>query len=107
MDARSAELAQRQADAPERWVQVTLGAFPADGSEQLKADWLGRVGPAASYREMAHITDPNMVIGPAPQGHPELARAHADAVRDLELETEDAHGLRHDARGAGGHHGAL
>ena len=88
MDARSAELAQRQADAPERWVQVTLGAFPADGSDALKADWLGRVGRAASYREMAHITDPNMVIGPAPQGHPELARAHADAVRDLELETE-------------------
>ena len=88
MDARSAELAQRQADAPERWVQVTLGAFPADGSDALKADWLGRVGRAASYREMVHITDPNMVIGPAPQGHPELARAHADAVRDLELETE-------------------
>ena len=44
MDARSAELAQRQADAPERWVQVTLGAFPADGSAALKADWLGRVG---------------------------------------------------------------
>ena len=90
MDARAAELAQRQAEAPERWVLTTLGAFPAEGSEQLRADWLGRVGTAASYREMAHITDPNMVLGPAPQGHPELGQAHADAVAALEIPTEDA-----------------
>ena len=90
MDARAAELAQRQAEAPERWVLTTLGAFPAEGSEQLRADWLGRVGTAASYREMAHITDPNMVLGPAPQGHPELGQAHAEAVAALEIPTEDA-----------------
>ena len=58
MDARAAELAQRQAEAPERWVQVTLGAFPADGSDQLQADWLGRVGSAASYREAARHHGP-------------------------------------------------
>ena len=90
MDARAAELAQRQAETPERWVLTTLGAFPAEGSEQLRADWLGRVGTAASYREMAHITDPNMVVGPAPQGHPELGQAHAEAVAALEIPTEDA-----------------
>ena len=89
MDARAAELAQRQAETPEPWVLATLGAFPAEGSEQLRADWLGRVGSAASYREMAKITDPNMVIGPAPQGHPELMEAHASAASMLELETED------------------
>ena len=89
MDARAAELAQRQAETPEPWVLATLGAFPAEGSEQLRADWLGRIGQAASYREMARITDPNMVIGPAPQGHPELMEAHASAASMLELETED------------------
>jgi hypothetical protein len=89
MDARAHELAQRQTEAPERWVQVTLGAFPAQGSDQLKADWLGRVGTAASYREAAGITDPNQVIGPAPQGHPELAEAHASAASALEIRTED------------------
>jgi hypothetical protein len=30
-----------------------------------------------------------MVIGPAPQGHPELAEAHASAASALELESED------------------
>ena len=90
MDARAAELAQRQAEAPERWVLTTLGAFPAEGSQQLRADWLGRVGTAASYREMAHITDPNTVLGPAPQGHPELGQMHRDAVAALEIPTEDA-----------------
>ena len=92
MDARAAELAQRQAEAPERWVLTTLGAFPAQGSDQLRADWLGRVGTAASYREAAHITDPNTVLGPAPQGHPELGQAHAEAAAAaaLEIPTEDA-----------------
>jgi hypothetical protein len=90
MDARAAELGQRQAKAPEPWVQVTLGAFPADGSPALQADWLGRIGRAASYREAAHITNPNIVLGPAPQGHPELGQAHAGVVRDLEIPTEDA-----------------
>ena len=103
MDARAAELAQRQAEAPERWVLTTLGAFPAEGSEQLRADWLGRVGSAASYREMAHITDPNMVLGPAPQGHPELASAHAEACPAPGDSHRGRHGLRHDARRPGGH----
>ncbi len=89
MDARAHELAAQQAETPEPWVLTTVGAFPADGSEQLRADWLGRVGTAASYREAARITDPNMVIGPAPQGHPELAEAHASAASALELESED------------------
>ena len=89
MDARAHELAQRQAETPEPWVLTTVGAFPADGSDQLRADWLGRVGTAASYREAARITDPNMVIGPAPQGHPELAEAHASAASALEIESED------------------
>ena len=91
MDARAHELAaaEAQAEAPEPWVLTTVGAFPAEGSEQLRADWLGRVGTAASYREAARITDPNVVAGPAPQGHPELKEAHAAMLRALEIESED------------------
>ena len=89
MDARAHELAARQAETPEPWVLTTVGPFPADGSEQLRTDWLGRVGTAASYREAARITDPNVVAGPAPQGHPELKEAHAATLRALEIESED------------------
>ena len=31
-----------------------------------------------------------MVVGPAPQGHPELCQAHAEAVAAMEIPTEDA-----------------
>jgi hypothetical protein len=41
------------------------------------------------YREAAAITNPRQVVGPVPEGHPELAAAHAQAVRVLELRTPD------------------
>ena len=85
LDARGRELADAQAERPEPWVLETLGAFPADGSPALQADWLARVGHAATYREAAGITNPRQVVGPAPEGHPELAAAHAGAVRALEI----------------------
>jgi conjugative relaxase-like TrwC/TraI family protein len=90
LDARAEELGQAQAEAPEAWVLRTLGPFPADGSAALQADWLGRVGRAASYREAAGITRPDMPTGPAPQGHPELAAWHAQTLRDLEIPDEVA-----------------
>ena len=71
--------------APEPWVLETLGAYPAEGSAALQADWLARVGQAAVYREAAGITNPRQVVGPVPEGHPELAAAHAGAVRALEI----------------------
>jgi hypothetical protein len=64
----------------------TLGAYPAGGSPALQADWLARAGQAAVYREVAGITDPRQVLGPIPEGHPELAAAHAGAVTALELQ---------------------
>jgi hypothetical protein len=75
LDARGEELAHGQADRPEPWVLVTLGPYPREGSPALQADWLARVGQAAVYREAAGITDPRMVLGPAPVAHPELAEA--------------------------------
>ena len=90
LDARADELSHAQAETPEAWVLRTLGPFPADGSPALQADWLGRVGRAASYREAAGITRPDMPTGPAPQGHPELAAWHAQTLRDLEIRDEVA-----------------
>jgi len=89
LDARGRELAGAQAEQAEPWVLETLGAFPAEGSLALQADWLGRVGRAAVYREAVGITDPRQVLGPVPEGHPELAAAHAEAIRDLEIRTPD------------------
>jgi conjugative relaxase-like TrwC/TraI family protein len=89
LDARGEELAHDQADRPEPWILETLGAYPARGSPALQADWLARVGQAAVYREAAGITNPRQVLGPVPEGHPELASAHAEAVRLLELRTPD------------------
>jgi hypothetical protein len=89
LDARGRELAGTQAERAEPWVLETLGTFPAGGSPALQADWLGRVGRAAVYREAAGITDPRQVLGPVPEGHLELATAHAEAIRDLEIRTPD------------------
>ena len=85
LDARGEELAHGQAERPEPWVLETLGAYPAEGSPALQADWLARVGQAAVYREAAGITNPRQAVGPVPEGHPELATAHAGAVRALEI----------------------
>ena len=85
LDARGRELADAQAERPEPWVLETLGAYPAEGSAALQADWLARVGQAAMYREAAGITNPRQVVGPVPEGHPVLAAAHAGAVRALEI----------------------
>jgi hypothetical protein len=90
LDARAEELGRAQAESPEAWVLRTLGPFPADGSPALQADWLGRAGRAASYRQAAGITRPDMPTGPAPQGHPELAAWHAQTLRDLEIPDEVA-----------------
>ena len=70
IDTQGGGLARDQAERPEPWVLNTLGPYPVDGSPALQADWLARVGTAAGYRQAAGITDPNMVVGPAPQAHP-------------------------------------
>ena len=88
IDAEGAGLARLQAERPEPWVLNTLGAYPVDGSPALQADWLARAGTAAGYRQAAGITDPNMVVGPAPQAHPELLTWHGDVVRALEIPTD-------------------
>ena len=90
MDARATELAHAQAARPQPWVLSTLGAYPADGSDALKADWLARVGSAASYREAAGINDPTVPAGAPPEGHPELLEAHGRTLAALEIRSEVA-----------------
>jgi hypothetical protein len=89
IDTEGAGLARAQAERPEPWVLNTLGAYPVDGSPALQADWLARVGDAAGYRQAARITDPNMVVGPAPQDHPEMLNWHTRVLGKLEIETEE------------------
>jgi hypothetical protein len=49
-----------------------------------------RAGIAASYREAAGIEDPDVAIGSAPQGHPELAEAYAATLLALEIPDVEA-----------------
>jgi hypothetical protein len=86
MDARREELGCQLYEQPERWVLTHLGPPPPESSSPaLIADWQMRAGIAASYREAAGIEDPDVAIGLAPQGHPELAEAYAATLLALEI----------------------
>jgi hypothetical protein len=91
MDARREDLGRRLYEQPERWILTHLGPPPPEGSSPaLIADWQTRAGIAASYREAAGIEDPDVAIGSAPQGHPELAEAYAATLLALEIPDVDA-----------------
>ena len=91
MDARREELGCQLYEQPERWVLTHLGPPPPEGSSPaLIADWQMRAGIAASYREAAGIEDPDVAIGSAPQGHPELAEAYAATLLALEIPDVEA-----------------
>jgi hypothetical protein len=86
MDVRREELGRQLYQQPQRWVLTHLGPPPPEGSSPaLIADWQMRAGIAASYREAAGIEDPDVAIGSAPQGHPELAEAYAATLLALEI----------------------
>ena len=59
----------------------------------LREDWITRAGHAGFYRQAAHITDPNVAIGPRPEADPEKAAAWDHAARALNLDTAE-HGTR-------------
>jgi hypothetical protein len=91
MDARREQLGCQLYEQPERWILTHLGPPPPEGSSPtLVADWQMRAGIAASYREVAGIEDPDVAIGPAPQGHPELAEAYAATLLALEIPDVEA-----------------
>ena len=77
LDARAAELGRAQAARPEPWLLRHLGPPPGpDASAALRADYEHRAAVAASYREAAGITDPNVSLG-------ELPARRAGAGREL------------------------
>jgi hypothetical protein len=91
MDARREELGRQLYEQPERWILTHLGPPPPEGSPPaLIADWQMRAGIAASYREAAGIEDPDVAVGSAPQGHPELAEAYAATLLALEIPDVEA-----------------
>jgi hypothetical protein len=91
MDARREELGCQLYEQPERWVLTHLGPPPPESSSPaLIADWQMRAGIAASYREAAGIEDPDVAIGSAPHGHPELAEAYAATLLALEIPDVEA-----------------
>jgi len=100
MDARAAELGQRQLEKPEPWLADLLGVPPLpDGSPLLREDYARRAGVSAAYREAAGITDPHQAISAEPHaGNPELERMRADTIRELQIPDEEAL-LRASSRG--------
>jgi len=92
MDARAAELGQRQLEKPEPWLADLLGMPPhPDASPLLREDYARRAGVGAAYREAAGITDPQQAISADPHaGNPELERMRADTIRELQIPDEEA-----------------
>jgi hypothetical protein len=91
LDTRQRYLGEQLYANPEPWLVRHLGPPPGpDASEALKADYIQRAGIAASYREAAGITDPNVSLGEAPRGMPELNETWKGAAYALEIPDEEA-----------------
>ena len=110
LDDRARALGERLAASPEPWLACHLGVLAPGASPALFAEYTGRAGLAAAYREAARITDPDQAVSPEPhRGNPELEamrkavltaleiRDETDIIRHLdrgELEARALHGQR-------------
>ena len=74
MDARTQAIGEQLAARPEPWLVDRLG-MPPQQPGRLRDDWIGRAGRAGFYRQAHGITDPNVALGPRPDGNPELQTA--------------------------------
>jgi hypothetical protein len=91
LDNRAAELGRRHATNPQPWLVRHLGSLRAEASPMEVADYEGRAGFTASYREAAGITGPDQAISPGPHhGNPELEHMRQRAIRDMEIKNEAA-----------------
>jgi hypothetical protein len=92
LDNRAEELGQRLLEKPEPWLTDRLGAPPApDASPLLREDYARRAGTAASYREAAGITGPEVAIRlEGHRGNPELEAMRQDTIHALEIEDDQA-----------------
>jgi AAA domain/TrwC relaxase len=94
MDARTQVIGEQLATRPEPWLVDRLG-MPPQQPGRLRDDWIGRAGRAGFYRQAHGITDPNVALGPRPDGNPELQTAWDQAAYVLEIRDEE-----HDVRRA-------
>jgi hypothetical protein len=92
MDARTQVIGEQLAARPEPWLVDRLG-MPPQQPGRLRDDWIGRAGRAGFYRQAHGITDPNVALGPRPDGNPELQTAWDQAAWVLEIRDEE-HDLR-------------
>ena len=87
MDERVSLLGNQVALDRPVWALRYLGEVPADPVE--RADWTGRAGAAAAYREERGYADEAEAIGPAPErGSPEQRASWHAAYVALELPDE-------------------
>ncbi len=94
MDARTQAIGEQLAARPEPWLVDLLG-MPPQQPGALRDDWIGRAGRAGFYRQAHGITDPDVALGPRPDGNPELQTAWDHAAYVLEIRNEE-----HDVRRA-------
>ena len=91
LDHHTRELGQRHTADPQPWLTRHLGILPAGASPALAADYTGRAGLAAAYRENAGITNPEQAVSPEPHhGNPELEHQRQETIRALEIADEAA-----------------
>jgi hypothetical protein len=100
---RRAELGERLTETPEPWLMRHLGPPPRETRPELQAlltaEYSRRAGIAGSYREAAGITDPHQAVRwEGHRGNPELEALRQDAIRTLEIRSEE-YDLAHAARG--------
>ena len=87
MDERVSMLGNQVAMDQPVWALRYLGEVPADPVQ--RADWTGRAGAAAAYREERGYADEVEAIGPAPErGSPEQRASWHAAYLALELPEE-------------------
>ena len=94
MDTRTQVIGEQLAARPEPWLVDRLG-MPPQQPGRLRNDWISRAGRSGFYRQAHGITDPNVALGPRPDGNPELQTAWDQAAYVLEIRDEE-----HDVRRA-------
>lgn len=88
LDARTAELGERQAEEPEPWALARLGEMPEDSAERQA--WTRSAGIAALHREAQGVTDPGQDLAAGRHPEPAFEIARRDAVRELGVPDEQA-----------------
>jgi hypothetical protein len=63
-DQRTAELAEKLAEAPPPWLTQALGPVPDQAQE--REEWLDAAGTVANWRELQGYDDPDDALGSAP-----------------------------------------